>query len=419
MKIYVNGNECTLHKNKISNYLIYSAKSLDEKDAEIKICYDGDPSEITVRPLSSGICAERSGNTVTFKAKIPCKLSVESPVKNVLPVFIFLYEKEEVPTGENVRYFGPGEYVYDELSVYSGETLYLAEGAVIHAHLHIVGQENVTVCGRGIFDLEGEGYTVSRRRMSHLYECKNLTIRDVTFTGSQGWCCVLIGCENVLIDYMNIISWFMCGDGVDVVGSHDVEVKNCFMCTHDDCVSIKATDYRGEAGLQNVYNVKIHSSVMWNRQPGNGIEIGFETRCEEIYNIEFSNIDIIHCEHEGWQSGGTITIHNGDRAKIHGIVYRDIRVEDSVDKLFDFKVMNSSYSCDETRGSIKNVLVENVSVVSGIFPPSILSGFAKPDTLTTDIRFVNISSHGKYIHNMVECRMIAERTERITFEVTK
>ena len=134
-------------------------------------------------------------------------------------------------------------------------------------------------------------------------------------------------------------------------------------------------------------------------------------------NIEFSDIDIIHCEHEGWQSGSAISIHNGDRAKIHDIVYRNIRIEDVCDKLFDFKVMYSRYSHDEIRGRVNNVLVENVSLVSGAFPPSILSGFQPDDSLVQNVRFVNISAYGELIHNLTECRMIAERTKNITFEV--
>ena len=415
MQITINGKICSVHQNEIAHYVIYSAKSAQETSAKVEILLDSSVKASVIRPLSAGILPTVTAEKIAFEAPVPCKLSLE-PDGNTQPIFFFLYAPEAVPEGENVRYYAAGEYTVDQLELHSNETLYLAEGAVLHAHLAAIGTENVTVCGRGIVDLAGD-YSKKNRRMTHFYESKNLTVRDVTMTGSHGWCCAMWGCENVLIENVNIMTWLMCGDGVDVVGSHDVTVKNCFFRTADDCVAIKATDYCGAAGLQNVYNVTVKDCICWNAQPGNGIEIGFETRCDEMYNIEFSNIDLIHCEHEGWQSGGAITIHNGDRAKIHDVIYRDIRIEDVADKWFDFKVLRSNYSRDEKRGSVENVLVENVSLVGGVFPPSILSGFQPDDSLVRNIRFVNLSAFGEKIGNLTECRMVAERTKDISFEV--
>ena len=130
----------------------------------------------------------------------------------------------------------------------------------------------------------------------------------------------------------------------------------------------------------------------------------------------FRIIDLIHCEHEGWQSGASIAIHNGDRARIHDVVYRNIRIEDSADKLFDFKVLCSNYSKDEKRGSIGQILVENVAVISGAFPPSILSGYAPEDALVRDVRFAHVTAYGQPVRSAVECRMVAERTKNIVFE---
>ena len=416
MEIYVNSKKTEILHNAISDFVIYSASSDREKTAKIRILLDENVKEAIVRPQSAGISPLLNGNEIVFDMKIPSKLSLEFEKGERLPIFLFMYESEEAPQGENVRYFAPGEYTMDEIRLNSNEILYLAAGSVVHAHLYAENAENVTICGRGMIDVEGD-YTTNHRRVARFHKCKGLTVRDITIRGAKGWNYAIFGCEDVVIDNVNVMSWYVCGDGVDVVGSHDVTVKNCFIRSADDCVSIKATDYCGPDGLNDVYNVKVNNCVFWNAQPGNAIEIGFETRCDEMCNIEFSDIDIIHCEHEGWQSGSAISIHNGDRAKIHDIVYRNIRIEDVCDKLFDFKVMYSRYSHDEIRGRVNNVLVENVSLVSGAFPPSILSGFQPDDSLVQNVRFVNISAYGELIHNLTECRMIAERTKNITFEV--
>ena len=404
MILRVNHLEIPVYQNEIARYAIYSPKETPTADVLVEILEENEiKGGVSVKPLKRAIRADASADCVRFKAPVPSKLSVEFDQPDVLPLFLFLYEAEkEIPQGENVRCFGAGEHWLDQLELHSGEILYLAEGAVLRAALKIFDAENVTVCGRGIIDVDGFGEQY--RRMLDVRRVKDLTLRDVTLTGSYSWCTVLTACEGVTVDGINIMTWRCTGDGIDIVGSDNVLIRDCFIHANDDCVAIKAVDYFDPCGMRNVHDVIVRGCVMWNSRYGNGVEIGFETRCDEIYNIVFEDMDIIHCEHEGWQSGGTLTIHNGDRARIHHIIYRDIRVEDSYDKLFDFKVMHSNYSRDEQRGSVENVLVERVEVVAGHFPPSILSGFAPEDHLVTKVRFVDVKVKGEPIDSIIDCR---------------
>lgn len=414
MNVYIDNQLCNVCENDISRYVIYSAGDASEKTVEVKIQLDGDVDRAIVKPKSAGIELRPEGGVISFRAKLPSKLCVEFPGAKLLPIFLFLYEPEtNVPQGDGVRYYAPGEYFEEEVRLNSGDVLYLAEGAVLHAHIVADDVENISICGRGVIDLAGHSQT--RRRMAIIRRCKNITFKDVTFNGSYGWCCAFFGCEQIAVDSVNIMTWQMCGDGVDVVGSHDVEIKHSFLCTNDDCVALKSTDYCGPQGLGNVYNVKVHHCVMWNQIYGNGIEIGFETRCDEICNVEFSDIDIIRVEEPGWQACGCITIHNGDRARVHDIVYRNIRIEDPSSRTFDFRVLNSHYSRDTERGRIENVLVENVSIESGLFPPSAVIGFDDTSNVS-NVRFVNFSVCGKPIENYVDAKMIIDKTKSIIFE---
>lgn len=419
MKVFVCGSECVIHSNEIANYVIYSAADMDQTEAEIRIEADRAADGVKVRPLSAGIAADVDGEHISFKARLGSKLSVEFAHADAKPLFLFLYPKEApIQITENVRYYAPGEYTED-LVLNSGETLYLAEGAVLHAHIYAKNVENVTVCGRGIIDLSEESRNNIRKRMSRFHSSKGITFKDVTMTGSYGWCCTFWGCEDILVDSVNILTWMVTGDGIDVVGTHDVTIRNCFIRTNDDCIVLKSTDYCEADGLANVYNIRAHGCVLWNSIYGNAIEIGFETRCEEIYDVEFSDIDIIHGEDAGWQSGGAITIHNGDRARVHDIVYRDIRVEDFLTRLFDFKVLNSQYSRDAERGVIEDILIENVRVVDGPFPPSVLYGFEPEEHPVRRVRFVDVGAHGEYAENYLQCRMVLEKTRNISFVVTE
>lgn len=281
MNVYIDNQLCNVRENDISCYVIYSAGDASEKTVEVKIQLDGDVDRAIVKPKSAGIELRPEGGVISFRAKLPSKLCVEFPGAKLLPIFLFLYEPEtNVPQGDGVRYYAPGEYFEEEVRLNSGDVLYLAEGAVLHAHIVADDVENISICGRGVIDLAGLSQT--RRRMAIIRRCKNITFKDVTFNGSYGWCCAFFGCEQITVDSVNIMTWQMCGDGVDVVGSHDVEIKHSFLCTNDYC---------GPQGLGNVYNVKVHHCVMWNQIYGNGIEIGFDDT-SNVSNVRFVNFSV-------------------------------------------------------------------------------------------------------------------------------
>ncbi len=436
MNVLVNHVPCTMIETAACRYVVWSGGPISGEGAAgpvVRVRLENVSAKVVVRPLAAGVVAEPVDGTVEFDAPVPGKLSVEfyegerpdtgarvsaARAAGRKPLFLFLYGPEDESAWRDrpgVKFYGPGRHREERLELKSGETLYLAEGAFLSAPLVVDGAENVSVRGRGVLDLEGEP-AERGRRMSNFHDCRGLDIRDVTFAGSSGWCCVVSGCSDVRVEGINILSWIMTGDGIDVVGSHDVHIRGCFFFTADDCIVLKSVAFRGPKGMQNVYNVLAERCVCWNERPGNALEIGFETRCEEIHHVTFRDIDVIHCEPEGWQSGGILTIHNGDRARVHDIVYRDIRIEDANDKLFDFKVLESNYSKDDRRGSVEDILVENVSVVDGAFPPSIMSGFAPEDSLVRRVKFRNVTVLGQKLLSFNDARMVAERVKEISFE---
>ncbi|MBQ2251736.1 MAG: hypothetical protein II329_02085, partial [Clostridia bacterium] len=99
MEILVNSKKAEVFHNKISDFVIYSAESKCENKAEIKIILDEISDEVVVRPMSLGITPDVSQNEIRLDATIPCKMSIEFPKSDRLPIFVFLYEKECVPQG--------------------------------------------------------------------------------------------------------------------------------------------------------------------------------------------------------------------------------------------------------------------------------------------------------------------------------
>jgi hypothetical protein len=130
---------------------------------------------------------------------------------------------------------------------------------------------------------------------------------------------------------------------------------------NDDCIAVKAIvggDYAfaDSDPARDVFNVRVERCIFWNDRAGNVMEIGFETRCDSIRDVVFRDIDVIAAH--GY--GGVFTIHNGDRAVVHDVLYEDIRVEHMYDRMVDFQVLHSRYSKDAERGRIRNVTLRRV-----------------------------------------------------------
>jgi hypothetical protein len=415
-RLTVNGKEVFVYYTEVASYAIFTA----EEDADIEIEALFNFREVKVRPLSRNVTPEISGNIVQFRISAPAKLSVEFDNGLLNPLFLFAYLPETDkpdPSDSKVRFYKSGG-VYDEglIVLNEGETLYIEEGAVVFGAVFARDADNISVRGRGILNAgnwrgTGDG---KHKRIMQFVNCRNVRIEDVTIAEGPTWNVVPVACTGVSIKNVNVISILMTGDGFDVVGSSDVTISGCFARTNDDCVAIKAVSYDYEEGNNNVRNVLVENCVFWNAKCGNALEIGFETRCEEISDIKFRNCDIIHCELEGYQSGGTFTIHNGDRAVVRNVVYEDIRVEDSREKLFDFKVLVAKYSRDKERGQIQDIYVRNVEVVDGKFPPSIIRGF-EGEHLIKNVTFDNLKVYGKKITDACDAKMVIELSENIRF----
>lgn len=164
--------------------------------------------------------------------------------------------------------------------------------------------------------------------------------------------------------------------------------------------------------------VHVHGCTLWNAEPGNALEIGYELRCNEVSDIVFSDCDIIHCEYEGNQSGGVLTIHNADRANVHNILYENIRIEDAQEKFVDIKILDSKYSLDRVRGDVQDVTFRNITVGGSIFPVSIIRGFEMHNEMhrPRHIRFENVVVHGALMHSANEMRMVVELAHELEFE---
>ena len=247
---------------------------------------------------------------------------------------------------------------------------------------------------------------------------EDIEIRGITLLDGGSWHIVPVACKNVLIEDVNVLGKVITGDGVDIVGCENVVLRNCFIRANDDCISIKAVEFQDPSGCTDVRHILVEDCLFWNAEFGNTHEIGYETICDEITDVVFRNCDVVHCQYEGNQSGGVLTIHNADRAHVHDIVYENIRIEDAQEKFIDIKTLDSKYSRDRERGMVNDIFFKNIEITEGAFPVSIIRGFEMKNEVCRPhgFYFDNVVIHGEKVMSPGELHMVVELSDELKFQ---
>lgn len=370
-ELEVNGQPVFVYNTRCAAFACFSF----EGKVDVKVTFASPVNDFDIRPKSRNIKAEQYRNQIHFSLDKPVNLSVEINKNIKRPLFIFANPLEtDIPdkADKNVIFFEKGKIHYPgEVKIGNNQTVYIEGGAIVRGHFMTDKGRNIKITGRGILD--NREYKRGEHRPVEINRCDGVLLEGIVIAESRHWTCASTASKNVTYNNLKIVSSNDWDDGIDIVGSQNVLVNNCFIQSKDDCIAVKAgvnyfTDFSSDI---RVDSVMIQNSVFWNGVWGNALEIGFETRTDTMQNITFRNCDIIHVE----GPEGTFTIHNGDRALIRNVLYENIRVEDARGWLIDFKILFSQYSKDKERGRIENVIFKNIQVEGDHLPYSQLIGF--------------------------------------------
>jgi len=403
--VTVSGQAVPVYDSKVAAFGYFSFGG----GAVVTVVPSRDFKRVDIRPRSKNIAYSIKNKAITFTLNRPCNLSIELDGDIKRPLFLFANPFEQLkpePTDPNVLYFEAGKiHEAGEIKVGSGQTVYIAGGAIVRGRIRADGAEKVRILGRGILDGSHRNY---KTQMVKLSDCSDVVIRGIIVLNSYGWTVVPVKSDKVTIYNLKIVGWRDNDDGIDIVGCQNMRISNSFIRTKDDCIAVKASPayfQEGKSGMRDVINVSVTNSVLWNAESGNAMEIGFELQTNSISDILFKNCDIIHVE-----SGGAFTIHNGDYATVERIRFQDIRVEDSREKLVELRVGLSIYSADcptefhrqnpnrkpsphgqwvvptmpalyaKKRGQIRHIYFKDIQVF-GKLPPSYLVGYDDEHTV--------------------------------------
>ena len=335
-----------------------------------------------------------------------------------------------VPSADeaDVVYFGPGVHCPGLITLTSGQTLYLAGGAVVYGAVTAEHADGVAIRGRGILD----GSKFDRMQLTglvSLYACKGVRIEGITLRDPSGFTIVPAACQDVRIRNVKIIgNWRYNTDGIDFINCQHCSIEDSFIRSFDDSICLKGYDRWGPFiyGLQlfegkfdgsftldgktrrlfseiqreqgrfmcagaPLHDIQVRRCVIWNDW-GRALEVGLETVAEHISDVLFEDCDIIHTAHVA------MDVQNGDHARCHDITFRDIRVELDdcprpeyqwerersysvpagdryLPRLITLHVLQGYCNYSEERGHIEDIRFEDIEVTSPGVPPSRLMGF--------------------------------------------
>jgi hypothetical protein len=377
-----------------------------EGEAEIRLDYEGvEVASAVVRPLSLGIVPVIEGNRVRFTLRGPVQAVVEVNGAQEGALHLFAMPMaQDVPDASdpNVLFFAPGLWEAGEVELKSGQTVYLADGAVVRGRFFANGKSDVTVRGNGIIDGSAFERWPDPVVPLDFSNCERVRVENVTILDPAAWTLNLYHCKDVEIERVNIIGARSNSDGITVQSCEKVLAQHCFVRGWDDNLVVKG--YDGDAR-----NITFESCVLWT-DLAQSCEIGYETRANTISGITFRNITILHANHKA-----ALSIHNSDHALVENILFENITVEDchvgqgdGEAFLIDLTTTKSQWSKTAERGNIRKVTIRNVNVLGGEVPAVRLFAFNKNATID-DVHIVGLTLMGETITSFDQLRYTYNR----------
>jgi hypothetical protein len=335
----------------------------------IRVTYRDNVTSAKILPTSCGIIPQTHGREITFSMDHPASLTLEINGDVISSLHLFANPWEmDAPTkaDANTIYFGPGTHeVTNTIRVGSGQTLYLAGGAVLRGTgrngpvIEMAGT-NVALRGRGIID--GSGCPIHTRNLLYIH-ASQAVVEGVILRDSSTWNVPLRRSHDVTLRNVKIFGCRANSDGIDICNSTDVTVDGCFLRTLDDLIVVKSDHGQGP-----VRHVVAENCVLWN-QVAHALSVGAELR-EPVDDVLFTNCDVIHDLGREW----TLRVYHCDSAVVSNVRFENIRVEESR-RLISLWINKAIWSRDTERGHVRDVTFRDIQATTARQPPVELRGY--------------------------------------------
>jgi len=342
-----------------------------EGEVAIKIISNKEIETLDIRPREFGITPVIKGKSIEFKLSKPSQFIVEvNGYHHALhifanPVETFNIDKED----PKVHYFGPGIHEAGVINLKSDETVFIEGGAIVYGVINSEDARNIKITGRGILDAS----KFERGKAPNLITLKrvvNAQISGIILRDPHEWTVIPTNCDSITIDNLKLIGlWRYNADGIDIVNSKNITIRNTFVRSFDDNIVIKGLKRGYNEHHTIIENIIVDNCVLWNDW-GRAIELGAEIVTDTLRNITFSNCYIPHF------TTVAMDIQNCDRGYVKDIRFENISIEDPISdslrigtspivrkawgKIIVLGIYGTFYSADTIRGHINNIHFTNI-----------------------------------------------------------
>ena len=340
-RVFVNGKEIPVYTCRISKYpfnrvwtghqrpidqteLASFVNLVSDEELHLEVIVNRPYQKILIKPYSEKVEYQDDGGKISFALREQGQYVFETDSYHHC-LYIFNSKPIEAPEQKDVtHYFGAGVHFPGKITLHSNESVYIDKDALVFGCIFAENAENIRIFGNGLLDDSGEErvnihcYEPYTNGNIKFYNCKNIKIEGVSMRNSAVWCLSFFECFDVTVDDIKIFGqWRYNTDGVDIVNSQRITVKNSFIHSFDDTVVIKGIDRHAQTDNADIL---VENCVLWCDW-GKTCELGLETACRYYHDITFRDCDIL-------RAGNTaLDIQNGDCAEIYNVLFENIRVE--------------------------------------------------------------------------------------------
>jgi hypothetical protein len=381
-------------------------------------------SGVDIQPWRLGIRPVRKGDTILFKLHDPAKIAISRPgdFLNHAQILYLFFTRPTAPPAKNAaalpgfHYIGPGVY-HNSLNPKSGDTYYLAPGAVIFGSINLWKVDHVKVLGRGVVVYNGsqnpeddDGWMQKPDwHCIGAMQAHNVEIHGLTcLVRSRTWSIQMKDSDHFLYDDIRVMGGNPGNanqDGMDWLGGGDAIVRDSFFRASDDVFALQGNwdGYQHDllvAPGHDVANITVEHSVL-STSISNIVRAGWPEKTFNSHNFTLRDSDILQ---GGIGSCGppfalfTFWGAKGAKGTHTGYTFENLWLDDWY-SLFQMQqespglsgfVFRNIWALDQPPlatslldGSVKDVRVENVkygqtAVMNNAAVPVTVSGGAQP-----------------------------------------
>lgn len=280
--------------------------------------------------------------------------------------------------------FPPGVYLSGSIHLKSNVELRLTDGVTLlgsthrfdyekitwHALILAEGQENIAVTGSGTIDGQGaalaadvvrlvqEGKIVDpywgnnrphereRPQLIEFVRCKNARVSGILLKNSACWVQTYQACDGLIIENLRVESRsYWNNDGIDLVDSRNVQVRNCNINSADDGICLKSS--YPPAFCENILieNCTVRSSASALKF-GTASKVGFR-------NVRVRNLKVF----DTYRSAVALEVVDG--GFMENIEISNIEAKNTGNALF---IRLGHRNKNGTPGTLRNVRIHDITV---------------------------------------------------------